>query len=268
MFAHLRFFVSVLVILTGVSASPAYSNPIADLSNSKGAIERVVAPAVPQETCLLRPGQSAVAGKRWVYHREGHRKCWFPTTEPAQLKKRVRYRPAKASVAASAESQNMQPKPESIDDARAELLPAVPEIPQALPSASGFDVVAAGSVLSAERASPLAAELNRLEPDNRAEPRLDTDTDLRRASPPKSTRHAALVGAAAPVHPASQALDDKLGWPATWIAMLLMTLGFISILSSNRAIRDIVMLRKRYQSDRPGWWRRSPTVHYVRAIND
>jgi len=243
MFAHLRCFFSALVIFTGVFTSLGYSNPIADQSNSKVATERAAAPAAPQETCFSRPGKSAVAGQRWVYHRVGDRKCWFQTAEQPQLKRRVRYRSAKVSVAASAENESMLPKPKRVEDAQAELLPVGPERPQALQSAPGLEVVAAAPVLSADRASLPAGELDRLESDNRIGRRLDADTSQTRAPSQRVASHAPLAAAAASGHSTSEAPDDKPGWPSTWIAVLLMTLGFSSILGSNRAVRDIVAFR-------------------------
>jgi hypothetical protein len=243
MFAHLRIFFSFIAILAGVFTSPAYSNPIASLPDSKVASERAAEPAAPQETCLSRPGKSANAGQRWVYHTEGNRKCWFQSAEQPRLEKGVRYRSAKPSVAASAESESMQPKPKRVEDARAELLPLRPETPQARPSAPGLDVVAAAPVQSADRASLLTRELDRLEPDNGAGRRLDADSSLTHAPPQRVASQTALVADTPPVHSTSETLDDKPGLPATWIAVFLMALGFISILGSNRAVRDMVTLR-------------------------
>lgn len=251
MFAHLRCFFSALAISTGVFTSLAYSNPLADRSNSKVATERAAAPAAPQETCFSSPGKSATAGQRWVYHRVGDRKCWFQTAEQPQLKRRVRYRPAKASIVAAAENGSMLPKPKRVEDAQAELLPVRTERPQALQSASGLEVVAAAPVLSTGRASLLTGELDRLESDNRTGRRLDTDTSQTRAPPQSVASHAPLVAAAASGHLDSGALDDKPGWPSTWIAVLLMTLGFSSILGSNRTVRDIVMFRSKGAQVRP-----------------
>lgn len=240
MYAHLRFFFCSIAILTGVSTSPSYSNPIDD---SKVATEQAAAPAAPQETCLSRPGKSAIPGQRWVYHTEGNRKCWFQSAEQPRLEKRVRYRSAKPSVAASAENKSILSRPKRVEDARAELLPFRPEAPQALPSASGLDVVAAAPVPSADRASLLTGELDRLGPDNGAGRRLDADSPLTQAPSQRVASHTALVADTPPVHSTSETLDDKPGLPTTWIAVLLMALGFSSILGSNRAVRDMVMLR-------------------------
>lgn len=243
MFAHLRCFFPALLTLTAVSLSPAYSNPITDRTDPKAASEQAAATAASPETCLSRPGKSNIAGQRWVYHREGNRKCWFQSTEQQQLKKRVRYRSAKTSVAASTESGSMLPKPQRVEDARAELLPLRPETPQALPSASGLDFVAAAPVPSADRASLLTGELDRLALDNGAGRRIDANSSLTLAPSQRVASHTAMVAATPPVDSTSEALDDKPDLRATWIAVLLMTLGLGSILGSNRAVRDMVMLR-------------------------
>ncbi len=242
MLAHLRLFFSAVVILAGVSTSPAYSNPIAGQPDSKLTTERAAALVASQETCLSQPGKSTIAGQRWVYYRDGQRKCWFQTTEQPQSKNRVRDRAAKASVSASAESDGIlpTPKPKRVDDARAELRL---ETPQALPSASGLDVVAAAPVQRADQASLLIGELDRQESDKLAGRQPDADSSPTRVPLQKVVSHAPLIAATPAVHSTSEALDDKPGSPATWIAVLLMTLGFSSILGSNRAVRDLMMLR-------------------------
>ncbi len=231
MFAHLRCFFPALVTLTGVSLSPAYSNPIAERSDPKAATERAAAPAASQETCLSRPGTTSMAGQRWVYHRDGHRKCWFQTTEQPRLRKPGGYRSANASVVTSPESESIRPKLRRVEDAQAKLVPLRPESPQTLPSTLALEVKAAAPVLSADRAYLLTGELDQPEPDKRTARQLDVDIFLTSAPSQRVASHT------------SQALDDKPGWPTTPIAVLLMMLGFSAILISNRAIRETVMLR-------------------------
>jgi hypothetical protein len=87
--------------------------------------------------------------------------------------------------------------------------------------------------------------LDREEPDKPAERQLDADIFLTGALSQKVASQASVVAAAPLVHSTSDALDDKPSWPTTWIAVLLMTLGFGAILGSNRAVRNIVMFRYR-----------------------
>lgn len=243
MFAHLRCFFPALVTLTGVFLSPAYSDPIADRSDPKVATGQAAAPAAGQETCLSRPGNTSMAGQRWVYHTEGQRKCWFQTTGQPRLKKPVRS--ANASVVASAEDKNIRPKPKRIEDAQAKLPTLGQESAQAPPSAPGREVVPAAPILSAERASRPTQELDRQVPDKPAGRQLNADIFLTGALSQKVASQATVVAPAPLVHSTSDALDDKPSWPTTWIAVLLMTLGFTAILGSNRAVRDIVMFRYR-----------------------
>lgn len=230
MFAYLRCLFPALVTLIGVSLSPAFSNPIADRSNPKAATEQAAAPGVSQETCLSRPGNSTIAGQRWVYRSEGNRKCWFQTTEHARIKKPGAYRSANASVAASAENESIRPKARRVEDAQAKLVPLRPESPQAQ-FTLGQAAKAADPVPIADRAFLLTGELDQPEPDKRAAPQLDVDIFLTSAPSQRVASHT------------SQALDDTPGRPTTRIAVLLMMLGFSAILISNRAIRETVMLR-------------------------
>lgn len=243
MFAHLRFSFSTVIILASLFALPAYSNPIAGQPEAKVATERSAAPAAAQETCLSRPGNSAIAGQRWVYHTEGHRKCWFQAAEQPQLKKRVRYPAAKASVAASAKNESMPLKPKRVEDARAELMPLDPETSQALPSALGPGIAAVAPTSSGERAPLLSSEVSRLEPANVNERRQDADLSVTQPQSQRVASVAPLAATTPPVYFTSATPDDTPGWPTTWIAVLFMTLGFCSILGSDRAVRDMMMRR-------------------------
>jgi hypothetical protein len=232
MLAHLRCFVPALVTITGVALSPAYSNPIADRADPKVATGQAAAPAATQETCLSRPGNTSMAGQRWVYHREGQRKCWFQTTEQPRIKKTVRS--ANVSVVTSAENESIRPKPKRIEDAQAKLLPLGQESAQAPLPAPGREVVAAAPVLSAEPAS--RQELDREVPDKPAERQLDANIFLTGALSQKVGSQASVVAPAPPVHSTLDALDNKPRWPPTWIAVLLMTLGFGAIRTALFAI--------------------------------
>ena len=64
------------------------------------------------------------------------------------------------------------------------------------------------------------------------------------AAPADRGAVAASVPAAAPVaFPVTEAADDGPGWTATWLGMLLMALGAISVFGSSRIVREAVLLR-------------------------
>lgn len=242
MFIHLRVCLSALFVIFVVATWPAHSSPFENPLDSKVAPAPASAPASSpaQPTCLPRPGNSVATGQRWVYHREGQRKCWFQIAEQSQPKKHVQYRPAKPIVAASPEKGTLQREPKKAEDARAEIL----SVPQTQPSAPRIEVAAAAPGQSIEPASQLTSEQGRQAPDSTAELRVDATAALTNALQADASS-TSLYAAASPVHSISEEPDDKPGWPATSIAMLLMTLGFGSILGSSRVVRDLVMFRNK-----------------------
>jgi hypothetical protein len=55
---------------------------------------------------------------------------------------------------------------------------------------------------------------------------------------------AASVPPAAPVaFPIAEAADDGRGWTATWLGVLLMALGLLTLLGSSRTLWEAVLLR-------------------------
>lgn len=243
MSGHLRFCFAAFVLLAGLSASPASSNPFADLFNV--APRQAPAPAPAEEECLTRPGKSTTAGQRWVYRLEGHRRCWFQAAEETAVKKQVRYRAAKPHVAAPDENEAERRKRNAVVDARAELLRAAPaETSQPMRPAPELKVADAASVLATGAAAfvpPASIEnraADRLTPDQRTPRQVDVDT-LLAAAPATSDS----VAAAAPIaFPLTEAADDGRGWTATWLGALLMALGLVSILGSSRTLREAALL--------------------------
>lgn len=243
MSGHLRFCLAAFVLLAGLSASPASSNPFADLFNV--APRQAPAPAPAEEECLTRPGKSTTAGQRWVYRLEGHRRCWFQAAEETAVKKQVRYRAAKPRVAAPDENEAERRKRNAVVDARAELLRAAPaETSQPMRPAPELKVADAASVLATGAAAfvpPASIEnraADRLTPDQRTPRQVDVDT-LLAAAPATSDS----VAAAAPIaFPLTEAADDGRGWTATWLGALLMALGLVSILGSSRTLREAALL--------------------------
>ncbi|WP_028349475.1 hypothetical protein [Bradyrhizobium murdochi] len=248
MSGHLRFCFPALVILAGLSASPAYSNTFADFFNFNAAPQQ--APAAAEEECLPRPGKSTTAGPRWVYRFDGHRKCWFQAAEEVAVKKQPRYRAAKPRVAARAENESTQRKRKAVVDARAELLrsaPAETSMPtRPAPELKVVDAAPVSAMGAAAVVPPAPTEkllIDRLTPDYRTARQVDVET-LLAATPAARDALAASVPTAAPVvFPVTETVDDGRGWTATWLGVLLMALGLVSVLGSNRTIREAVLLR-------------------------
>src|SRR6266566_4563152 len=211
MSGHLRFCFAAFLVLAGLSTSPASSNPFAAFLGQTAPAE-ATAQAPAEEECLPQPGKSTADGQHWVYRFDGHRKCWFQAAEGTVTKKPVHHHAAK-HVAAPKENEAMSRKRNEVVDARAELLRSAPaETPQPAPSAPELKVVDAAPV-----AATGAAVL---------------------VPPAARSAVAASVPSATPVAlPTAEASDDGRGWTATWLGVLLMALGFVSLLSSSRTLR-------------------------------
>ncbi|HET9538177.1 MAG TPA: hypothetical protein VFP43_22985 [Mesorhizobium sp.] len=239
MSGHLRFCIAAFVLLAGFPISPASSNPFADFFSTTP--RQATPPAPAEEECLSRPGKSTAEGQRWVYRFDGHRKCWFQAAEESAVKKQVRYRAAKPRVAAPEENEVAPRKRKAVVDARAELLRSAPaETSQPMRPTPELKVADAASATVAA-AFVLPAPVKNLAP---ADPRqVDVDA-LLAAAPAATNAVAASVPPAAPVaFPIAEAANDGRGWTATWLGVLLMALGLVSVLGSSRTLREAVLLR-------------------------
>jgi hypothetical protein len=247
MSGHLRFCFSAFVLFVGLSASPAYSNAFADFFNSNAAPQQAAAPAAAKEECLPLPGKST-AGLRWVYRLDGHRKCWFQTAEEIAVKRQVRYRRAKPPVAAAGETESTQRKRTAVVDARAELLRSAPaetslpmRIAPELKMVDAAPVPATGVAAFVAPAPIEKLEIDRLTPDHPTGRQLDVET--RMAATP-ATRDAATPLSAVPVaYLISEEVDDARSWTTTWLGVLLMALGLVSIVGASRTVREALLLR-------------------------
>jgi hypothetical protein len=247
MSGHLRFCFATFVLLAGLSASPASSNPFADWFNVAPRQATAPAAAEAEEECLPRPGKSAAEGQRWVYRLDGHRKCWFQAAEEVAVKKEVRHRAAKPRVAATEENEAARRKRKAVVDARAELLRSTPAETKPTRPAPELKMVDAASVPATGAAAfvppaPIENRATELTPDRRTR-QVDVDT-LLAAAPATSDSVAASGPPATPAaFPIAEAADDGLGWTATWLGALLMALGLVSVLGSSRTVREAVLLR-------------------------
>ena len=249
MSGHVRFCFAAFVLLAGLSVSPASSNPIADLFSVTPA--QAPEPAPAEEACLSEPGKSTAAGQHWVYRLEGRRKCWFQAAEEIAVKKKqVRYRAAKPRVTGPEENDVARPRRKAVVDARAELRRSTPaETSRPMPPAPEFKMADAASVPAMGTAafmSPAPIEnlkTDRLTPDQRTPRQVDVEK-LLAAAPAARDAVAVSVPAAAPVSFAlAGAADDGPDWMATWLGVLLLALGLVSVLVSSRPLREAVLVR-------------------------
>jgi hypothetical protein len=247
MSGHLRFCFGAFVFLAGLSTSPASSNPFADWFNFAPRQATAPAAAEAEAECLSRPGKSTTAGQHWVYRLEGGRRCWFQTDEAMAVKKQARHRAAKPRVTASEENEAAQSKRKAVVDARAELLRSAPaETSPPTPPAPKLKVADAASVVPAGAAAlvPPAPVANRvtdqLTLDQATSRQVDVETLL--AAAPADAVAASAPPAAPVAAPNSEAADDGRGWTATWLGVLLMALGLVSVLASSRTVREATLL--------------------------
>jgi len=256
MSGHLRSCFAAFVLLAGLSTSPASSNPFDFLFPGNAAPEEATAPARAEteparaeEQCLSHPGKSATDGQRWVYRLDGHRKCWFQVAkEVATERKLVHHRAAKRLAAAPEEDEAAPHNGKQVVDARAELLhsaPAETPAPPA-PELKVADAVPGPVAAALVPPAPVADKpaTDQLTPSRPTPPQVDVDT-LLAAAPAASDGVAVSVPPSTPAAaaPLAEAGDDGRGWAATWLGVLLMGLGFASLLISSWTLRGTFALR-------------------------
>jgi hypothetical protein len=242
MSGHLRFCFAAFLVLAGFSTSPASSSPFDALFNT--ALRETTAPAPAEQECLRQPGK-ATDGLHWVYRLDGPCKCWFQIAERSTTVKRpVQHYAAKQRVVVPEENEAAEPKA-VVGDARAELLPSAPaEMSQLTPSARELKVVDADSVSAIGAAAlvpptPVVAKpaTDLPKPDYPTPRQVDVETLLVTA-PSASDTVASSVPAATPVAvPIAEAGDEEREWTTTWLGVLLMVFGFISLLSSSATLQ-------------------------------
>ncbi|MHC2625371.1 hypothetical protein ACVIW2_007403 [Bradyrhizobium huanghuaihaiense] len=243
MSGHLRLCQASLVLVGVLAAQPAFSDPLADLFNSPAREPAATAPA--QAECLSRPGNSAGADQHWVYRRDQGRRCWFLTEHVSTVKKPAHRRVAHRR-ANPVENETAPPRRRiSVVDARAELARSAPaegveppQPPRKVKVADAAFVVDTSTtpLMSAAAATPAPLPAGQLTPEN-AVPAIG---DVQKLGAPASDAASIQVP---PVSIRVAEAADEGGWMATWVGLLLMALGIGSVLSSSRALRDIVLLR-------------------------
>jgi hypothetical protein len=240
MSGHLRICFASLALVGGLSGTPAFSNPFVDFFNN-APHEDAATNSSAQEECLPRPGNSTGEGQRWVYRRDGHRRCWFLTEGIATVPKPVHRRAANRGASADT-TDKARHRRSSVADARAELLRSAPaEGAQPTPLASEIRVADAASVSSTGTrglvpptpVSDLPA--GQPTPEHFVPPQVDVDKLLAATSDADvtSARSAGPVGIRR-----AEASDEGTDWMASWVGLLLMVLGVVAILSSSRVLRE------------------------------
>ncbi|UQR62302.1 hypothetical protein LRP30_36940 [Bradyrhizobium sp. C-145] len=240
MSGHLRFYLVSLVLVGVLSGTPAFSNPFAELFNIT---PREPAPtSSAQAECLWRPGNSTPDGQHWVYRMDGHRKCWFLAEGITTVKKPVRRRAAKDHVASLDENETVRRSRSAVVDARAELLRSAPaeRSQPPLPEIKVADAASElGTLPAPTSAAPIPELHSRLPAPEESVPRQVVVEQLLAVAPVASdavlSPDPMVLGLRS-----GEARDESRSWTATWLGMLLMTLGGLSVLSSSRTLRQAV----------------------------
>jgi len=245
MSGHLQFCLLAL-LFTGLSSSPASSNPFDALFNTRPAEATAAAPppSPAEEECLRQPGKSTADGRHWVYRYDGHRKCWFEAEGSATVKKPPLHAAKHRAVAAN------EHKPELLNrravvDARDELPgSAQPVTPQQTSPVTEIKVVDAAAVPATGHAelvppAPAVAEPATVQftpdhptPDRSPSGQVDVEA-LLTAGPSAGD---AVAGSAPPVGPTPvlgpEAAELVGWWRTTWVGLVMIALGLVSVLGS------------------------------------
>jgi hypothetical protein len=207
------------------------------------------APRAAEEECLPHAGKST-DGQHWVYRFDGHRKCWFQVAdEVATAKKPVHHRAAKQRVAAPEESEATPRKRKGVVDARAELLRSAPtKTPQQTPPEPDFKVADAAAVPGTEAAAlvppaPVVAKpaTDQLTPDYPTPRSVDVEALLAAAPSASDSVVSSMPSTPAPIA-ITQAGDEERAWTVNGVGVLLMTFGFVCLLSSSATVRRPLMV--------------------------
>ena len=238
MSGHWRFYVAAF-LLAGFLASPASSNPLTDLFDFPP--KEAAAPVPAQPECVPQPARSTAPGRHWVYHLEGHRKCWFEADAATVLvRKQIRHDAARRSTIIPEENEAaLQKRP--VLDARAQMLSAPLTATSPQSGASALEVVNTASVVArdaatpvSEASSPILLTADQLAP-ARATPRpVDVEALLAASTfdEDNATFLAPSVSAGPPI-----AVPDDWQLMAAPAGMILITLGFVLLAGSLLASR-------------------------------
>jgi hypothetical protein len=273
----------VVFILAGFSTSPAAANPLTALFNltpdespppapakDASAKDASAKDAPAKDECLSRPGKPA-DGQHWMYHLDGHRRCWFLAPEGvAAARKRAHRHAAKPQLEENEAEAGLR-NPKLVVDARAELLrPSPAETPQPAPPTSptpSFKVVDAATPVPAAGAAalvpppPVLAKPDQLKPDqltrdatnpgeddaHQNNPREDNVETLLAATPVNSDSVAVSVAPATHVAvPTGTREDGTVAWPIADRA------GACLARQPDAAASEVCSARRTFASSRSG----------------
>ena len=182
---------------------------------------------------MTQPGKLAADGKRWVYHSDGRRKCWFQTAGRASRRPAHHY-VVKQRVTSRERREATLPKADA--DARAEVLRAAPaEVSQPTPSAPEQLKVADAAPAAATLVppAPAAASATDQRTSDGPTPRV-VNVEMLRVSQAADDTIGSSVPPAIPVaFRVAEAGDEGWGWTANRLGLLLMALGLVSLLGAS-----------------------------------
>lgn len=238
MSGYLRIYSASLVLIGGLSTTPAFSNTFTDFFSIAPREPAATAPAQPE--CLARPGNAPGAGQRWMYRLDGHRRCWFLAEGAATVRKPIPSRPANRAARPD-ENETARQRRSPVIDARAELSRSAPaEGAPPTPPARELKVADAASELGTGPVLTSAARIaelhsRRVMPEHSVPSQVDVEQLLAAADAgPSPDPPAMVIGV--------QIADEARSWTSMWLGVLLMTLGILFVLSSSRTLRFAVRL--------------------------
>lgn len=244
MSGHWRFCFAACFLLADLSAAAAASNPFAALFGQTAPAQAPTQEQAPaKEDCLLRPGKSTDPGHHWFYYSDGHHKCWFQGAA-ATLRSPIRHRVIRHAAAPEG-NEGTSRDPKAFADARDELPRSVPA--QSFgPGPRSPDVklvdatlVPATDALALVPATPVAGKAanDPVTPEPPTPPQLNDET-LLAAAPATLDAVDASANSAAPIAVSAPEVSEAGRWSmASWLGVLLMALGGVTLLGASRTRR-------------------------------
>lgn len=243
---HFRFGFAALLLVASF-ATPAASNPLTDLFSPNAVpVAAAAAPAPAQEECLLQPGKSTAPGQHWVYHHDGHRKCWFLAEASTALTRKAVHRHGARQDAAPEENEFAPRKQEeAVEDAHAEMLRSPPaQSAQPASRAPGTKLVNSASVpttgaAALALATPVVGDdaSDQVTPERPTPPQLNEET-LLAAAPETPNALGTSSNSPAPIAVSTPEASETGGWStASWLGGLLMAPGSVALLGASRTRR-------------------------------
>jgi hypothetical protein len=247
MSGHWRLCIGASLLLAGLSTSPAFSNPLTDLFTPAPQEAPAAAPAPAKQECLPQPGR-ATPGQHWVYHLDGHRRCWFQTEASVAVKKVVERRAPRRRIVEPEENEEATHR-KSVADARAQLLSDAqanalqPAAPAPAPAPAPEMAADTASVPASEPATPVPAApvataaaaapiIDQPAPARTTRPQVDVEM-LLAAAAPITDAVAAPAPSATPAAPSIPAVLTSQWESVTTLAgAILMVFGLVFLIGS------------------------------------